>query len=81
LRPVLDFGVARIDEGFLRALDDLPWEKSRDGLVCAMQPGDYLLLVPRREDNGVTVRLTPFSVTDKETAVVQIVTEQQEASE
>lgn len=81
LRPLLDFGVARIDEGSLRALDDLPWKKTRDGLACAMQPGGYYLLEPRRGDNGVTVRLTPFSVTDKETTVVQIVTEQQEASE
>ena len=55
LRPLQDFGVAGIDEGFLRTLDDLPWEKTRDGLACAMQPGDYILLEPRREDSGVTV--------------------------
>ncbi|MBE1423579.1 hypothetical protein H4684_000198 [Desulfomicrobium macestii] len=78
LRPLQDFGVAGIDEGFLRTLDDLPWEKTRDGLTCAMQPGDYILLEPRREDSGVTVRLTPFSVTDNETTVVQIEAASQE---
>lgn len=68
--PLKDFGVARIEDGHLRALDDLPWEKTPDGQICAVQPGDYLLLTPLREADGVTVRLTPFSVTDARTTSV-----------
>ena len=72
VHPLQDFGVTRIEDGHLRALDDLPWEETRDGLACAMQPGSYVLLEPEREGDGVLVRLIPFSVTDKETTVIQI---------
>jgi len=72
VHPLQDFGVARIEDGHLRALDDLPWKETRGVQACAMQPGNYLLLEPERENDGVLVRLIPFSVTDKETTVVQI---------
>lgn len=73
--PLKHFGVARIEDGHLRALDDLPWETTPDGQICAIQPGDYLLLTPLRESDGVTVRLTPFSVTDARTTTVRTETE------
>ena len=74
--PLKDFGVARIEDGHLRPLDDLPWEKIRDGQACALQPGDYLLMTPRREADGVTLRFTPFPVTDAQTTRVEIDTGQ-----
>ena len=74
--PLKDFGVARIEDGHLRALDDLPWEKILGGQACALQPGDYLLLTPRRETDGVALRLTPFSVTDAQTTRVETEAEQ-----
>jgi transglutaminase-like putative cysteine protease len=70
LLPLKDFGVGRVEDGHLRALDDLPWKEVQGGLACALQPGDYLLLTPEREAAGVTVGLTPFSVTDAGTTVV-----------
>lgn len=72
MHPVKDFGVARIEDGHLRALDDLPWKEARGVQACAMQPGNYLLLEPERKNDGVLVRLIPFSITDKETTVIQI---------
>jgi transglutaminase-like putative cysteine protease len=69
-KPLKDFGVARIFEGHLRALDDLPWKKTEKGWACAMQPGDYLLLTPARDASGVTVRLRPFTVSDSQTTVI-----------
>lgn len=70
LAPLKDFGVARISDGHLRALDDLPWEKTGEGLVCAMQPGDYVLLTPARDANGVTVDLRPFTVVDAQVTFI-----------
>ncbi len=74
--PLKDFGVARIEDGHLRALDDLPWEKIPEGQACALQPGDYLLLTPRREADGAALRFTPFSVTDAQTTRVEAEAEQ-----
>ncbi len=71
LLPMKDFGVARIEEGHLRALDDLPWEEAQGSLSCALQPGDYFVLTPVREASGVTVGLAPFSITNAKTTVIE----------
>lgn len=68
--PLKDFGVARIIDGHLRTLDDLPWEQTGKGWTCAMQPGDYLLLTPARDASGVTVRLRPFTVSDSQVTII-----------
>lgn len=62
LKPLLDFGVARVEKGHLRPLDDLPWEQDGEVLRCALQPGPYLLVLPRREGLRATVRLKAFSI-------------------
>lgn len=62
LKPLLDFGVARVEKGHLRPLDDLPWEQDGEALRCALQPGPYLLVLPRREGLRATVRLKAFSI-------------------
>ena len=62
LQPFLDFGVARVEGGHLRALDDLPWEDGGESFTCALQPGSYLLVRARREGLRNTVRLQPFTV-------------------
>lgn len=62
LNPLKDFGVARIQDGYLRTLDDLPWEETADGLRCALQPGPYVLLTAMRTGNRARVNLASFSV-------------------
>jgi hypothetical protein len=54
--------VARLEDGYVMALDDLPWQEGPSGPTCAMQPGEYLLLTPERSETGVTVRLESFKV-------------------
>jgi transglutaminase-like putative cysteine protease len=63
-QPLVDFGVARIEDGRLASLDDLPWRETPDGLSCAVQPGKYALVSARREDARTVVRLQPFKVED-----------------
>lgn len=70
LVPLKDFGVASIEDGRLRPLDNLPWEAIRDGQSCTLPPGDYLLLTPRRNTDGVTVGLTTFSVAHQQTTTL-----------
>jgi hypothetical protein len=55
--PLRDFGLARIEDGYPRVLDDLPWKKTAQGWSCAVQPGEYVLFSALRGDNSVTVRL------------------------
>jgi hypothetical protein len=62
LRPFLDFGLTRVEKGHLRPLDDLPWEGDGASLRCALQPGAYLLVLPRREGSRTTVRLEAVSI-------------------
>jgi hypothetical protein len=62
LRPFLDFGLTRVEKGHLRPLDDLPWEGDEGSLRCALQPGPYLLVLPRREGTRTTVRLEAVSI-------------------
>lgn len=62
LQPFVDFGVARVQDGRLHSLDDLPWEEDGTDLRCALQPGPYLLVVPRRAGLRTTVELKPFTV-------------------
>jgi hypothetical protein len=66
-----DFGVARIEDGHLRSLDNLPWETVGEDQSCLLPPGDYLLLTPRREAAGVTVALSFFSILDAQITVVE----------
>jgi hypothetical protein len=72
ITPLKDFGVARIIDGHVRTLDDLPWEKTGEGQTCALQPGDYLLLTPARDASGVTVGLQPFSVSDSQVTFIDL---------
>lgn len=72
VEPLRDFGVARIVDGQVRAMDDLPWERTGNGLTCAMQPGDYLLLTPARDATGVTVGLRPFTVSEGQDARIDL---------
>lgn len=58
-QPLRDFGLARIEGGYPRVLDDLPWEKTARGWTCAVQPGSYVLFSARRRDDSVTVHLAP----------------------
>ena len=60
--PLRDFGLARVQDGYLRVLDDLPWQKSVRGWSCAVQPGDYVMFSARRANDSVTVRLTPCTL-------------------
>jgi hypothetical protein len=71
LVPLKDFGVASVEDGRLRPLDNLPWEEIRDGQSCLLPPGDYLLLTPRRNTDGVTVGLTTFSVAHQQTTTLE----------
>lgn len=61
-QPFLDFGVGRIEDGHLRALDDLPWEEEDGALRCALQPGEYQLVRARREGLRTAVRLQPLTI-------------------
>ena len=65
LAPFTDFGVTRIEKGHLLPLDDLPWEQDGETFRCALQPGEYRLLLPRREGTRTTVVLKPFVVRDR----------------
>ena len=62
LQPLVDFGVARIEDGRLASLDDLPWVESPGGLSCAIQAGKYALVSARREAARTVVHLRPFTV-------------------
>lgn len=64
LQPLMDFGVARIEDGRLGSLDDLPWQERPEGLTCAIQAGKYALVSARREEARTVVRLQPFTVED-----------------
>lgn len=59
--PFQDFGLARVNaDGYLETLDDLDWNEDR--LSCALRPGDYVLLLPKRKTNETMVELRPFQV-------------------
>jgi hypothetical protein len=62
--PLRDFGLARVQDGYFRVLDDLPWEKTDQGWSCAVQPGEYVLFSALRGADSVTVRCTPCSLAD-----------------
>jgi len=62
-QPFLDFGVARIEDGQVHALDDLTWQEDADGLNCVMQAGEYLLLTAKRQGTKTTVHLKPLTIT------------------
>ena len=63
LRPFLDFGISRVDQGYLKALDDLDWKKENDGFRCALQPGAYLLVETRRTGLRTETRMRPVTIT------------------
>jgi transglutaminase-like putative cysteine protease len=63
LRPFLDFGVSRVEQGHLRALDDLDWKKEDDGFRCALQLGTYLLVETGRKGLRAEARLRPVTIT------------------
>lgn len=62
LKPLLNFGVSRVEKGQLRVLDDLPWEETPDGLKCTLPAGAYQLVTADRSGNFVTIALRPFTV-------------------
>lgn len=71
-QPLRDFGVARLEDGYVMALDDLPWQEGPSGPTCAMQPGEYLLLTPERSENGTTVRIQSFKVKATKSTYVRL---------
>ena len=63
VRPFVDFGVSRVDQGHLKALDDLDWKEENGTFKCALQPGTYLLVETRRTGLRTEAGLRTITIT------------------